>query len=239
MSLSTLLGLQKATLTVVQGLGAPPLLKFKYNPTEYSITKSAQWNRPPVASAASATEPQFTGSLPATVQMEIFFDAFEELMGDVSGDIDTLLEWTKPTELSISMGLPQPPLLAFNWGMNSVFQGFQGFLQSVTARYTMFRIDGTPVRATANITLEEVSEEAARQNPTSGSLQGRRSHVVVDGDTLHSIAYAQFGEAAFWRGLASFNDIDDPMRIRPGTRILVPTSTEAGKLSKVSADGTH
>ena len=223
--------MQKAALTVVSGVGVTPLLRFEYNPTEYSVSKSAQWNRPRTKSAESATAPEFTGSNPTTIQMEIFFDAFEELAGDVSGDVETLLSWTRPTKLSLINKAAQPPLLKFMWGMNPVLMNFQGYLKTVTARYTMFRIDGTPIRATANITLEEVPSDADGTNPTSGSREGRRAVVVAEGDSLQSVAHREYGNAAWWRGLAAFNDIDDPFRLPPGTRLLVPTPVEAARLS--------
>lgn len=225
------LTLPKASLTVVEGDVVPSVLKFRYNPTEYSVSKSARWNRPPTRAAESATPPEFTGSEPTTIGMEIFFDAFEEPAGDVSGDVDTLLTWTRPTPVSIAQGLPQPPLLRFIWGPNPVLQAFQGYLKSVQAKYTMFRRDGTPVRATATISLEEVTPQAASQNPTSGAREGRRAHVVAEGESLTSIAHAEYGLAAMWRGLASFNGIDDPMRLAPGTGLLLPTRAEAARLT--------
>jgi len=223
--------LPKATLSVVEGAGVTPFLKFRYNPTEYSVSKSARWNRPPTRGAESATPPEFTGSDPMSISMEIFLDAFEETAGDVSGDIETLLSWTRPTPVSRTQGLAQPPLLRFVWGTSPVLQSFQGFLKSVQARHTMFRYDGTPIRATANITLEEVTPETPAQNPTSGSREGRRAHVVTEGETLQSIAYREYGRPTLWRGLAAFNDIDDPMRVPPGSELLIPTTAEAVRLA--------
>jgi nucleoid-associated protein YgaU len=112
-----------------------------------------------------------------------------------------------------------------------VLQSFQGFLKTVNARYTMFRHDGTPIRATATITLEEAPIETPGQNPTSGALEGRRGHVVTEGETLQSIAYDQYRRPALWRGLAVFNDIDDPLRLAPGSQLLIPTITEATRLA--------
>jgi len=229
------LTMPKASLTVVDGVGVPPVLLFRYNPTEYTVSKSARWNRPPTRGAESSTPPEFTGSNPTTIGMEIFFDAFEEAAGDVSADVETLLTWTRPTPISIARGLPQPPLLRFVWGTNPVLQGFQGFLKNVQARYTLFRRDGTPIRATATISLEEVSPEVAAQNPTSGAREGRRAHVLAEGESLQSIAYREYGRAALWRGLADFNAIDDPLRLAPGTELLIPTPAEAARLAGVPA----
>ena len=228
------LTLPKASLAVVDGAGVTPFLQFHYNPTEYTVSKSATWNRPPSRGAESSTPPEFTGSNPTTIGMEIFFDAFEEPAGDVSGDIDTLLAWTRPTPVSIARGLARPPLVRFVWGTNQVLQSFQGYLKNVQARYTMFRRDGTPIRATATISLEEVTEEVAGQNPSSGAREGRRAHVVSEGESLQSIAYREYGKAALWRGLAELNGIDDPLRLAAGTELLLPTPAEATRLSEVS-----
>ena len=155
--------------------------------------------------------------------MEIFFDAYEDLFGDVSDDIKTLFEWLRPTASSRSKGLPSPPILAFEWGSNKILADFMGYLKHVSAKYTMFRADGTPIRATASISLEEVPDDPPGTNPTSGSLNSRRSHVMRDGDSLQSVAYREYGSAAMWRGLALFNGIDDPLRLIPGSSILIPS----------------
>ena len=224
--------LPKATLAVV---GTTDQLRFRYNPTEYTVAKSATWRRTPTRGAESSTAPDYTGTNPTTITMEVFFDAFEEPGGDVSQDVDTLLRWTRPTRESHDRGAGQPPLLRFIWGANPVIQGFQGYLKSVSARYTMFRRDGTPIRATASIALEEVTEPVASQNPTSGAREGRRAHILAEGETLHSLAYSEYGDAAFWRGLAVFNGVDDPMRLQLGTELLIPTPPEAKRLSEVEA----
>ena len=107
------LNLKKAGLKVVSNDAKTSHLTFAYNPSELSTEKSAKWNRPTTTSAKSTTKPQFGGSEPQTVSMEIFFDAYEDLLGDVSGDVKTLFEWLKPTSSSLSQGpaLPADPRL--------------------------------------------------------------------------------------------------------------------------------
>ncbi len=224
------LALQKASLRVVSGTAKTTSLKFAYNPTELSTSKSAKWTRPTTTSAKSATKPQFGGAEPQSVSMEIFFDAYEDLLGDVSDDVLTLFEWLKPTASSLSKGLPNPPILAFEWGSSKILADFKGYLSSVSAKYTMFRMDGTPIRATATIKLDEVPDDPPRQNPTSGSLNSRRSHVLRDGDSLQSVAFREYGSPVMWRSLALFNGIDDPFRLDIGGSILIPSLNEATRL---------
>ena len=101
----------------------------------------------------------------------------------------------------------------------------------------MFRPDGTPIRATASITLKEIPVDTPGQNPTSGSLNSRRSHVLGDGDSLQSVAYREYGNPALWRSLALFNGIDDPLRLVAGSSILIPSAGEAARLLAGSGDG--
>ncbi len=205
-------------------------LKFRFNPKEYSVSKSATWNRPTNKGAKHASTPEFGGVQPQTVQMELFFDDWEG-KGDLVKDIETLLGWLKPTDESIGKKKPQPQALKFRWGGKQPLAEFKGFLKSVSAKYTMFRPDGTPIRATAQIALEEIPTDPKKQNPTSGTLAGRRSHLVGAGDSLHAIAFREYDDASLWRGLATFNGIDDPLRVLPGTRLLIPTADEAAGLS--------
>jgi contractile injection system tube protein len=203
-------------------------LTFRFNPKEYSITKSATWNRPTTKGAKHATKPEFGGVQPRTLQMELFFDDWEGKK-DLVKDIEVLLGWLQPTDKTINSKKPQPQVLTFQWGAK---QGpFKGYLKSVNAKYTMFDSEGSPVRATAQISLEEVAIDVPKQNPTSGALNTRRTHTVAAGDTLHSIAYHEYDDPALWRGLAAFNGIDDPFRVGPGTRLLIPTADEAAASS--------
>jgi nucleoid-associated protein YgaU len=225
-------GLAKATLRVK--VGDPPRkeLKFLYNPTEYTITKGTTWNRPQAKGAKSAGRPEFGGTNPQTVQLEIFFDDWETGAGTVADDVACLLEWTKPTGKSVGKKKPEPPILALEWGTNPALGSFQGALKSITAKYTLFDDQGMPIRATANITLEEIPVDAAKQNPTSGGRHGYRSHVLRQGDSLSSIAYDEYGDPSLWRALAVFNGLDDPLRVPIGISLLIPEGTEAKRLAE-------
>jgi nucleoid-associated protein YgaU len=119
----------------------------------------------------------------------------------------------------------------FEWGDNPAVTSFRGYVKQVQAKFLLFDGSGTPLRATANVTLEEVPIPPKKQNPTSGAIHGRRTHVVVSGDSLASIAWREYEDPTLWRGLAAFNDIDDPLRVRPGATILLPTADEARRLS--------
>jgi hypothetical protein len=221
-----------ATLRVVEGqVTGPTELLFDFNPGEYTIAKSSTWNRPQMKGGKQTGKPEFAGANAQTVQMEMLFDEWMSGEGGVAKSIATLIEWVKPTDDSVKKKKPQPPIVMFEWGDNPAVTTFRGYVKQVQAKFLLFDGSGTPLRGTANVTLEEVPIPPKKQNPTSGAIHGRRTHVVVSGDSLASIAWREYEDPTLWRGLAAFNDIDDPLRVRPGATILLPTADEARRLS--------
>jgi nucleoid-associated protein YgaU len=208
-------------------------LEFQFNPTEYSVKKSAKWNTPSRGMKGEAgAKPEFVSSEPQTISLQIFFDGWESDDETVTDSVDQLFEWLAPSKSSQSAEKHQPSELEFIWGSNSQLHDRKFYLESVSAKYTMFDRSGNPVRATADITLKEIPNPPDGQNPTSGAIHARKTHLLSDGDTLQSIATSEYGNPNFWRGLASFNEIDDPMRLTPGVRILLPTADEAAEMTK-------
>jgi len=220
----------RARLEEVGGAGS---LEFKFNPSEYSVKKSAKWNIPARnMKGKSGAKPEFLGTEPQTISMQIFFDDWEAAAGDVTKQIELLFYWCTPSRASVSSEKGQPPELHFIWGSNAQLADMKFYLESVSVKYTMFGRTGNPLRATADVTLKEAPGDMLGQNPTSGSIHARRTHLVSDGDTLQSIAYKEYGNANFWRGVAIFNEIDDPLRLTMGGRILLPSVDEAAEISK-------
>ena len=52
---------------------------------------------------------------------------------------------------------------------------------------------------------------------------------MIDGDTLQSVAYRELGKPQYWRAIAELNAIDDPMRLSPGSVLLIPSVADATK----------
>ena len=222
-----------AILRVVEGkVTGEEEIEFDFNPGEYSVSKSSSWTRPQMKGGKQTGKPEFQGANAQTVQFEALFDHRLHQEGPTVADaIGTLLEWVKPTDDSVAKKKPQPPILMFEWGKNPALTGFRGYLKQVQAKFVLFDGNGNPLRATANLTLEEVPVPPKKQNPTSGAIHGRRSYLVADGDSLAAIAWREYEEPGLWRGIAAFNAIDDPLRVRSGTTILLPTADEARRLA--------
>jgi len=199
-------------------------IKFQFNPKQYTVTKSASWTRRETKAADNATMPEYIGPQPRSINLEIFLDETEAAAPKLTKSVELLFRCLVPTAESLRAQKPSPPWVVFGWG-SSIH--LVGIVTSVNASYTLFRSDGTPTRALCNLTLEEVPTNAPRQNPTSGGLTARATHRVVAGDTLASIAFAEYHDPTRWRTIAEANGIDDPIRLRLGAELLVPPRSEA------------
>ncbi len=207
-----------AKLTLRPVNGALPALVLPYNPESVQVTAEAEYKKNKTKDVPGQ---QFTGRSSKTLSLEARLDA-RALTRPVPAVVDQVFGWLAPTRTSVLRGVPAPPRLSLSWGA----AWFDVALQSASATYTMFASDGTPTRAVLALTLVQVELPLKRQNPTSGSLAGSRSHRVVAGDSLHSIATAEYGDPRHWRDLAQANGLDDPMRLPPGTRLLLPARAE-------------
>jgi nucleoid-associated protein YgaU len=216
------------------------MVQLELNPKSLNIRRQTQWQAPPSRSPNSAqpssassgqsggavptghAQQQYTRSQPATLSMVVWFDQSFEPDGDISDDIDQLQNWTCPTE-RVSQGVQNPPRVTFTWGSLQ----FVGHISSLTITYKQFGVGGQPIRAEANIAMTENPPAVPGTNPTSGGISGRRVHVVSAGDTLHSVSYTEYGSPGLWRVLAEANGIDDPLRVSPGTTLLIPPDPQS------------
>ena len=204
-------------------------LAFQFNPKEVTVAKTAKWERKPARGSKAAGPPEFSGPEPCKLTLEMFFDATVNGQPDsVLTAVETLMTGLVPTDKTYQKKKPSPPLVVLHWG--SIWS-FPGYIASVSAKYTMFTSAGMPVRAACSVSIEEMPGEPFRQNPTSGSDSVRRRYRTSAGDSLASVAYAEYGDPGSWRALAAFNGIDDPMRVPAGTALLLPAPEDLARLA--------
>jgi hypothetical protein len=205
------MALEKAVIEPEGGADIPVL----FNPGEYRLSKS---NRIGEIGGPGLAAPilQFLSGKSRMLAMELFFDTFEART-DVRRHTDrlyALLEIKRETHV--------PPLCTFRWGTFS----FKGVLESVDGRFTLFLPDGTPARAVLAVSFKERVElaTAARRTPTE-SVDRRKTRTVKRGDTLNSIAAAEYGDPGQWRPIARANGITDPLSLQPGQQLILPALT--------------
>jgi nucleoid-associated protein YgaU len=206
---------QKAWLEV-EGGGK---LECLFNPKDFSVTKSNSWETK-ATPGESAPEPTFGGGQPRELSLQLLFDASllkpKVSVKAITGQLFDAMNAPK----SSGKNKARPPKLTFGWGD---FQ-FQGVAKSLTVQYQLFSADGEPIRADVKLALVQWDVKGPKgQNPTTRSSGALGTHVVRDGDSLPSIAYRVYGDPTQWRAIATANGIDDPLRLRSGRALSVPS----------------
>ncbi|MEV0639440.1 LysM peptidoglycan-binding domain-containing protein [Streptomyces sp. NPDC050619] len=202
-------------------------LNLQFNPSTLELRKTTEWRRTPSRMAAESALPEFVGSGPRELSLEVFLDATATHDNSVEKAVEKLMKACVPTPKSLSRKKPASPWVRFQWGTSRT-TSFDGVMSSLSVSYTLFDVDGRPLRATCSLSIEEASVGPAGQNPTSGARTARSTHTLVAGDSLALLAWREYGDATAWRAIADANGIDDPMALVPGTELVVPALRDAG-----------
>ena len=191
-----------------------------FNPFEYTVSKSNQYEQ---RSQNNSDVPQveFKKSGPQVLRLSLIFDTYEKSQ-DVSRTTNRLwkLMESKTRQQGGRETKVPPPEVAFHWG---VFR-FVAVITEMTQKFTLFKLDGTPVRAKVDVTFTQHKDvnDYPNQNPTSGGGSIERVYQVIAGDRLDTIAFSLYGNAAKWRLIAEHNSVNNPLAMRPGQLLTIP-----------------
>jgi nucleoid-associated protein YgaU len=214
------MGLAKAAIINLDG-GGPPI-NCMFNPKEYTFSKSISWNAGDTK-GANVPPIEFKSGQPASLQLQLFFDTYDtraDVRKDYTGALWALTQVVeKLQDKKNKKG--RPPMVRFQWGKT---WSFVGVITKMSQKFTLFLPNGTPVRATVDVTFQEIKDEGLYppQNPTSGGTETVRLWTVHEGDTLAWIAFQEYGDPTTWRRIADANRLTRVRHLRPGTVLEIP-----------------
>jgi hypothetical protein len=192
-----------------------------FNPYEYSVSKNNAYTERP-KNQYDAPVGNFTKAGAQSLRLELFFDTYEAGEDVSKKYTDKLWKFmeTKTKVQADNTKKVSPPYVIFEWGVFS----FKAVITDMTQRFTLFKVDGTPVRAKVSVTFKKYIDEKdfPGQNPTSGGGDVERVWRVVAGDRLDAIAYEVYGDTSNWRVIAERNKVRDPLALRPGQTLNIP-----------------
>jgi nucleoid-associated protein YgaU len=213
----------RATIQNLDKPGSKPITCL-FNPKEYTFQKQNSWKEGETP-AQNTPQLQFGGGKPASLQMQLFFDTYaeqEDVRKKYTDDIWELMMVDNTLKDKKNKN-GRPPRVLFQWGET---WSFEAVITSVKQQFTLFLSTGTPVRATLDISFQQVKDTAQLrpQNPTSGGVGGERVWRVNAGDTLAWIAYREYGDATMWRLIADANRLTRVRELTPGTTLVIPNA---------------
>ena len=195
----------------------PPIVAL-FNPDELSYSGAIGWSTGKAAQR-DVPERSFNGG-DRTLSVKLLFDTYDT--PDLKKN-DVRTKYTnKMFELTqVEDAKHRPPVCQLWWGKAGKM--FQGVIERLDERLTLFMEDGTPVRATLTCSFKEWrtnTEDRARQGLQSADITKRKT--LRRGDNLSALAAAEYGDPAEWRQIAVANGIDDPLRLPVGRQLTVP-----------------
>src|SRR3990172_5182881 len=176
-----------------------------FNPFEYSVSKSNNFEESS-KNQSDVPHVEFKKAGAQTLKLNLIFDTYEEDtdVSEVTNDLWKFM-MTKTQEKSSKNEKVEPPQVAFEWG---VFK-FVSYITNMTQKFTLFKNDGTPVRANVDVTFTQYTDvnDYPGQNPTSGGGPIERVWQVVAGARLDTISAEVYQNAGKWRLIPQHNHL--------------------------------
>lgn len=222
------------------------------NPSSYTLNHLLNYSYRQ-GQGFSGSEAVYNNSEPTTLSFEFLFDATGVVpppseLGDVPliGAIASALagsdEYNVKDEIDrfnrvvydYAGEIHRPRQLLLVWGTLV----FPCALTSLNYRFTLFKPDGTPLRAIANCSFREAVSDAERErvdNPSSPDLTHLRD--IREGDSLPLMAYRIYGDAALYLEVARVNKLINFRRLRAGQRLAFPPVDKSTAKKPVKING--
>lgn len=160
-------------------------------------------------------------------RVEKFVLSFKRLLVDGTGiipltgasDVEDYIAKFRKVVSDYDGTMHQPPFLKVTWGKLI----FKGVCVSLKVDYTMFKEDGTALRAFIDIDIESTVDPSAKENEAKRSSPDL-SHIraVKAGDSLPLMTYHIYGDSNYYLKVAKRNQLNSIYDLKPGDQIFFP-----------------
>jgi phage tail protein X len=205
-------------------------LRLWINPEKYTRTYTICYNDR-TAQGSPGGSPDFNKIPSEEIKLELVFDG----TGVVPSPIPGVLPFTEDgiskqvktfTDLVFSYdgNIHSPRYLWLRWGTLS----FTCRLTEFALTYTLFKPDGTPLRARGDATFVQFTSEALKAKE-SNLRSPDMTHVLTvrAGDTLPLMCWQVYGSSEWYERVARVNGLDSFRALRVGTQIVFPPLEDA------------
>jgi contractile injection system tube protein len=139
----------KLTIIGVEGAASSVTVVSQFNPKEISVDRSVPWQ---LQQAKGPGDLAFTSAEGRSMSFELMFDGVESRthIQDEIGKLQRLSE--------ADPSLKRPPKVKIVWGAEGapgMMPKFEGVIESINVKYTMFDDNGRPLRAAVGLRFRE------------------------------------------------------------------------------------
>lgn len=215
-------GLKPAKLIKIVNDKEVETIPCMFNPFEYTLTKQNQWEEK-AAKGKNTGKANFVKGGSQSLKLSLYFDTLDKGT-DIRKITDKLwgLMLVEDKKVNQKSKKGEPPEVAFEWG----HLYFRAVLTNMTQKFTLFKPDGTPVRCTVDITLDQLIDRDDVRSSAAEILAGQNDSeemTAVAGNRIDNIAAAsENSNPSDHRKIAEQNNINNPLNIPPGTVLRNP-----------------
>jgi len=199
------------------------------NPEKYTHKYGICYNNTQ-AQGSNGVSPDFNRISTETVNFELVFDGTGVIPSKLPGvlpytgdGITKQIEQFKKMAFSFNGKIHSPNYLTLAWGKLL----FNCRLTTLDITYTLFKPDGTPLRARVTAAFKGYTNQKTLEkeaNKTSPDL----THVltVKSGDLLPLMCYNIYGSSEYYLQVAEVNQLNDFRNLKVGSQIVFPPVAE-------------
>jgi hypothetical protein len=189
------------------------------NPESYSINYGVKYETSKEKLNNASTQ-IFTGMNTSSLDLDLVVDGTGVVRMKGFTDVESYLKTLKGIVYDYQGKYHRPNYIKIDWGKKLEFCGV---CESMTTKYTLFRPDGTPLRATVKLKIKENIDFKTKLNMASRSSPDL-THVRIfrAGDNLPLLTYQIYGDCSHYADVARFNNISHFGALRPGDKIYFP-----------------
>jgi hypothetical protein len=184
------------------------------------------------APGSNGASPEFDRVGQESISFDLIFDATGVIPPPIPGTalptdgVAGLIATFVQLVATVNGAIHRPNYIKLSWAQLQ----FQCVLSKLNIGYTLFKPDGTPLRAKVAVTFLSFASEkqlAAQANMRSPDM----THLVtvLAGDTLPALCHKIYGSSSHYLNVADFNALDGFRQLRPGMQLVFPPLAGAGK----------
>jgi hypothetical protein len=202
----------------------------QFNPETMKVTFANQVAEPKGGDQKAGTAGrQFVGAGTTKLALTLWFDVTamtQNPVDDVRRLTADILHFMTPQKAETDPKKLAPPGTRFSWGSFL----FDGMVEGLEESLEFFSPAGKPLRASVTLTLsqQKILVSKFEGDGKVPSRPGQRPFTPAPaGGSLQNMAGAA-GKEDGWQDIAAANNVEDPLRMKPGTLIDMEASVSVG-----------
>lgn len=197
---------------------AGPPYTVMINPDSIKWQRNVEYNeqQPPDSSSGSQ-------KYKSTPSDKLNFDIVIDCTGIVDPkrtDLSAEIAALEKIVFTYNGNIHRPNFVKVQWGKDLIFKGV---LTSLDTSYTLFKPDGSPLRAKLSISLSQyISPKTVEKLDKKGSPDITHLVTVVEGMTLPQLCFQVWNDDSYYIKVAQYNDLNKFRDLRGTEKLIFP-----------------